>query len=104
MENYDWQKNRAIVDRMYYSERIFTTSTLFACMATGLNLTMMRAGYFPKTLAPRIPKTWILWAAVNVVGISVLLRPLTKEEIAIQWRKRLTMGKYLYSMFHLDPI
>ncbi len=102
MENYEWQKNKAVVDRMYYSERIFTTSTLFAGIFTAINLTMMRSGFFQKTMSARILPTWLYWAGINVVCTAVLLKPLTKEEIAIQWHKRRTMGKYLYSLYHLD--
>ena len=32
----------------------------------------------------------------------MLLRPLYKEEIQIQLRKRMVMGKWLYSLFHLE--
>jgi len=52
----------------------------------------------------RIPRTWAYWAIGNAIALFVLLRPLTKEEIAVQWRKRLIMGKWLYSLFHLEPI
>ena len=41
---------------------------------------------------------------IGYVVIFMLLRPLTKEEMAIQWRKRVIMGKYLYTLFHLDPL
>ena len=37
METYEWQKNKAVVDRLYYSERILVTSTLFALAATATN-------------------------------------------------------------------
>jgi hypothetical protein len=42
METYEWQKNRAIVDRLYYSERILTTSFLFATFATATNLLFVK--------------------------------------------------------------
>eukprot|EP00494_Astrolonche_serrata_P019171 UN19371 len=38
MENYDWQKNYAIVQRMYYSENIFKFSLMGASMFTAVNL------------------------------------------------------------------
>ena len=104
MDNYEWQKNKAVVDRMYYSERIFTTTTLFASFFTAANVVFMRNNYFANTARARLLPTWKWWAIINVVGISTLLRPLTKDEIAIQWRKRKNMGKYLYTLFHLDPI
>ena len=34
----------------------------------------------------------------------MLLRPLYKDEIQVQLRKRMIMGKWLYSLFHLEPI
>ena len=37
METYEWQKNRAIVDRMYYTERVFETTTFFAATFIGIN-------------------------------------------------------------------
>ena len=104
MDNYEWQKNKAVVDRMYYSERVFTTTTLFASFFTGFNMLYIKKGYFANVARSRILPTWKYWAIVNAVVIPVLLRPLTKEEIAIQWRKRLIMGKYLYTLYHMDPI
>ena len=38
----------------------------------------------------------------NSVCLFVLLRPLQKEEISMQWKKRMNMGKWLYSLYHLD--
>ena len=52
----------------------------------------------------RIPRVWTFWAISNVVALFILLRPLTRQEIEVQWRKRLLMGKWLYSLFHLEPI
>lgn len=46
METYEWQKNKAVVDRLYYSERILTTSTLFAGFYTATNLLYIRKNYF----------------------------------------------------------
>ena len=37
METYEWQKNKAVVDRLYYSERILETTTFFAAAATATN-------------------------------------------------------------------
>jgi len=48
-------------------------------------------------------KYWAYWAGFNAICAFVLLRPLTKEEIRVQWRKRKIMGKWLYSLYHLDP-
>lgn len=46
MESYTWQKNKAIVDRLYYSERILGGSTIIASFATAVNLLFMKKGYF----------------------------------------------------------
>jgi hypothetical protein len=104
METYEWQKNKAVVDRLYYSERILTTSTLFVGGYTATNLLYVRKNYFANEMRSRIPKVWTWWAIGNAVCLFVLLRPLTKEEIQVQWKKRQIMGKWLYSLFHLDPI
>jgi hypothetical protein len=104
METYEWKKNKAVVDRLYYSERILTTSFYFATAATATNLLFIKKGYFVDMAKARIPKTWIYFGVFNAVTLFVLLRPLTKDEIALQWRKRKLMGKWLYSLYHLDPI
>lgn len=104
MENYEWQKNKAVVDRLYYSERILLGSTLFASFYTATNLLFVQKNYFASTMRARIPRVWTWWAIGNVVALFILLRPLTKHEIEIQWRKRLIMGKWLYTLFHLEPI
>ena len=104
METYEWQKNKAVVDRLYYSERILTTSTLFAGAYTATNLLYINKKYFANEMRARIPKIWTYWAIGNAVTLFILLRPLTKEEIQVQWRKRQIMGKWLYSLFHLEPI
>lgn len=104
METYEWQKNKAIVDRLYYSERIFVNSTLFAAAVTATSMLYIQKNYFANTMRARIPKVWTYWAIGNAVTLFILLRPLTKDEIAVQWRKRQTMGKWLYSLFHLEPI
>ena len=104
METYEWQKNKAVVDRLYYSERILLGSTIFALFYTATNQMFVNKGYFASTMKARIPRTWAYWAVANAVALFILLRPLTKDEIAVQWRKRLIMGKWLYSLFHLEPI
>jgi len=103
METYEWQKNKAVVDRLYYSERILTGSTILAVGATATNMLFIQKNYFASTVRPRIPKIWTYWGIGNAVCLFVLLRPLTKEEISTQWRKRVLMGKWLYSLYHLEP-
>mmetsp|Transcript_38413 Transcript_38413/g.27832 ORF Transcript_38413/g.27832 Transcript_38413/m.27832 type:complete len:111 (+) Transcript_38413:41-373(+) len=102
MDNYAWQKNRAVVDRMYYTERVFTTTTLFASMYTATSMLYMKLGYQSNIMRARIPPVWMYWAATNAVVAFIMLKPLRSEEIAAQWHKRQSMGKYLYSTFHLD--
>ena len=77
MDNYKWQHNKAVTDRMYYSERVFTTTTLFATFFTAGNLTMIRNGYFADVIRARIIPTWKYWALTNLIVISVLQIPLT---------------------------
>jgi len=104
METYEWQKNKAVVDRLYYSERIVEGTTCMALGATGINLMFLQRNYFADLARARLPRVWVYWAVFNSVSLFVLLRPLTKDEIALQWRKRKNMGKWLYSLYHLDPI
>jgi hypothetical protein len=104
MDNYEWMKNKAVVDRMYYSERVLLATTLFAGFFTSFNMLYIKKGYFANVARSRILPTFKWWAIINFVTIPVLLRPLTKEEISQQWRKRLIMGKYLYTLYHMDPV
>mmetsp|Transcript_11197 Transcript_11197/g.18825 ORF Transcript_11197/g.18825 Transcript_11197/m.18825 type:complete len:110 (-) Transcript_11197:77-406(-) len=104
MENYEWVKNKAVVDRMYYTERTLQTSALFLGLYNMMNVSMLRNGFFANTVRARIAPSIGYFVVFNVVIAGILLRPLTKEEIQVQWKKRLTMGKYLYTLYHLDPI
>ena len=82
MDNYEWQKNKAIVDRMYYAERVFTTSTIGATLFTGLNIVMLRNAKFSQnTMRARLLPTLKWYIIFNVVTIGLLLRPLQKAEI-----------------------
>jgi len=83
---------------------ILTRSTLFAGLYTACNLLYINKNYFASTMRARIPRVWTYWAVGNALALFILLRPLTKDEIAVQWRKRQIMGKWLYSLFHLEPI
>ena len=89
---------------MYYVERVFTTSTIFASFFTAFNMLYIKKGYFADAARSRIAPTWKFWLITNLLVSTVLLRPLTKEEMAVQWRKRKIMGKYLYTLYHLDPV
>jgi hypothetical protein len=102
MDNYDWEKNKAIVDRMYYCERVLLATTLFAAFFTSTNMLYIKKGFFAEHARSRLFPTFKYWALINGLTIPVLLRPLTKEEMTIQWRKRLIMGKYLYTLYHME--
>ena len=42
------------------------------------------------------------WALLTIPTCLILQWPLTKEERYLQLRKRWTIGKFLYSTFHLE--
>lgn len=81
METYEWQKNKAVVDRLYYSERILLGTTIFALGYTATNMLFVQKNYFANEMRARIPRVWTYWAVANAVALFILLRPLTKEEI-----------------------
>ena len=72
MDNYTWQKNKAIVDRMYYSERVFTTSTLFAAAFTATNLLHIKKNYFADIAKARLFPTLKYYLIFNVAIIAIL--------------------------------
>ena len=72
MDNYAWEKNKAIVDRMYYSERVFTTSTLFAAAFTATNLLHIKKNYFADIARVRLFSTLKYYLLFNVVVIALL--------------------------------
>ena len=102
MDNYNWQKNKAIVDRMYYSERVPQATGFMALCFTLTNLLHMRNGYFPARARSYILPTWKWWFIINACTIAVLQFPLTQDERRRQLRKRWNMGKWLYTLYHLD--
>ena len=102
MENYEWAKNKAIVDRMYYTERVVQTTTFFATAFTLVNLLYVRNNYFAARSRSYILPTWKWWAIINVGTVAVLQYPLTQHERNSQLKKRLSMGKWLYTLWHLD--
>ena len=102
METYEWQKNKAIVDRLYYSERVLQTTIGLATLSTANDLLFVQKNYFAAAARARIPRVWMAAGLTNIVVLFLLLKPLTSHEIKIQWRKRQNMGKWLYSVYHLD--
>ena len=104
MDRYEWQLNKAIVERMYYSERIVEVTFGFAIMGTLFDLNMIRQNYFVERSKARIPKYWLFAGGFSALSLFILLRPLTSAEIQNQWQKRLKMGKWLTSMYHLEDV
>ena len=90
------------MDRMYYTERVVQTTTFFASAFTAVNMLYVRNGFFAARSRSYILPTWKWWAIVNVGTVAVLQYPLTQDERRRQLRKRLEMGKWLYSLWHLD--
>ena len=104
MDNYKWQLNKAIVDRLYYTERVVET-TYFACTVFTLtNMLYIRKGYFAPVMRQRLLPCWLYATAFNAAVGFMLLKPLRKEEIEVQLRNRWNMGKWLYSVYHLVPV
>ena len=103
MDTYAWQKNKAVVDRLYYTERIWETTCFFAGAFTATNMMFIRQGYFANTCRARIAPTIMYTLAFNCALTFILLKPLRwEDEIVPQVRKRLAMGKWLQGTFHLD--
>ena len=64
----------------------------------------IKKGYFAPLMRTRLLPCWMYATAFNGVVSFMLLKPLRKEEIQVQLRKRINMGKWLYSIYHLDPV
>ena len=62
----------------------------------------MRNNFFAARAKSYILPTWKWWAIINVCTVAVLQYPLTQDERQRQFRKRITMGKWLYTLWHLD--
>ena len=80
MDRYEWKKNAAIVDRMYYSERCLTSTTLAAAFWLTLNGSMIKSNYLANAARARIAPTLKWYLITNVAVISILQWPLTAEE------------------------
>jgi len=103
MDKYEWKKNFAVVNRLYYTERLWETTVFFAGLYTASNLMYIRKNYFAPLMKTRLTPVWMKLVAFNSLITFILLAPLTKEEISLQTKKRFIMGKWLYSTYHLDP-
>jgi hypothetical protein len=102
MQNYNWEVNKAIVDRMYYSEKVLQITACIGGAFTASNLLYIQKGYFPAMARANIPWFWSRAIVFNVVALFVLLRPLQYDEMVVQWHKRNFLGKYLYTLTHMD--
>jgi hypothetical protein len=102
MDTYEWQKNFAIVNRLYYTERLWETTLFATGLYTWANIMFMRKGYFANTMKQRIAPIWLKMFGLNSAVTFILIKPLQKEEIDVQVKKRFIMGKWLYSTFHLE--
>ena len=102
METYEWQKNRAIVDRMYYTERVAETTTFFALSFMACNQFYVSKGYFADIARARMIPTLKWWFLLTIPTCLMLQWPLTKEERYLQMRKRWVIGKFVYSTWQLD--
>ena len=102
METYEWQKNEAIVNRMYYTERVCQTTTVGALVFTGVNQMFASKGYFAQISRARFLPTWKWWALITFPTCAILQYPITAQERYLQLKKRKNMGKWLYGTFHLD--
>ena len=81
MDNYDWQINRAVVDRMYYTERTIQ-STYFACAVyTATNMLYIKRGYFAPIMRKRLLPCWLYATGLNGAVAFMMLKPLRKEEM-----------------------
>ena len=102
METYEWQKNEAIVNRMYYTERVVQTTTAGAVTFLGVNQMFISKGYFANACRARFLPTLKWWAILTLPTVFFLQWPITAQERYLQLRKRKAMGKWLYSTFHLE--
>ena len=71
---------------------------------TGCNLFFVKQGYFVPLMRSRVMPVLGYTAALNVVVLFILLKPLRPEEIRAQLNKRQVMGKWLTSLYHLEDV
>ena len=98
METHEWRKNKAVTDRLYYTEQTLKTFWGFQFFYSWANA-IVRAKGLPGGSVLR-PLKYVL--AATVIVPAALLSPLTRFEIEQQWRKRVYMGKFLYTLHHLE--
>ena len=83
MDKYEWQVNRAIVDRLYYTERVCETTYGFCAAFTACNLLFIKRGYFAPLMRSRLVPCWLYATGFNAAVAFVMLKPLRKEEIQV---------------------
>ena len=103
MDTYEWQKNEAVVRRLYYCERVTETTYLACTLFTMSNLLYIKKGYFASVARSRLLPCWGMATALNLTVGGILCMPLYSDEIKPQLIKRMAMGKWLYTIYHLDP-
>lgn len=81
MDTYEWQKNFAIVNRLYYTERLWETTLFLTAGYTATNLSYIKKGYFANVMRQRVVPIWGKVLAFNVAITFILLAPLTSDEI-----------------------
>ena len=101
MDTYTWKLNKAIVDRLYYTEMITKTTYGFCTAFTATHMLFIRKGYFAGTMQKRLFPMWLYATAFNATMAFIMLKPLRPEEIKAHWNKRLSMGRWLTSVYHL---
>lgn len=89
---------------MYYTERTIEVTYGFCTFFTMTNALYVKKGYFAPMMRQRLLPCWMYATAINAAVAFMMLKPLRKEEMQVQMKKRLSMGKWLYSVYHLDPI
>ena len=81
MDRYEWQLNKAVMDRCYYSERMVQVTFGAATVGTLFDLFFIQKGYFAAASRSRIPKYWAFAVGTSAISLFVLLKPLTSAEI-----------------------
>ena len=94
--------NKAVVTRLYYAERTVEATYGACAFYTATNMLYIKKGYFAPIMRTRLLPCWMAATALNATVVFMLLKPLRKDEISKQVKKRIAMGKWLYSMYHLE--
>ena len=89
MDTYQWQLNKAVVDRLYYTEKIWSTTYGFAALFTAANMLYIKKGYFTNLMRSRLLPCWIYSTGFNLAITFIMLKPLRPEEISAQVKKRI---------------